>query len=295
MKKRTNFGYFIKEGVLSIFTHRLMSFASVCIIIACLLIMGSLCLLAMNVRHIIRTMEDDNQMVAYVDDSYTEGQARALQPRLLTVPNVAKVEFVTRDQAMEEFMEDYDEALFEGLDSSVLRHRYVIYLENIDNMAQTQLDVRNVEGISKVSAHLEIAQGFIRLQHVVTAISVLLVVVLFVGSMFIVSNTIKLTTFERREEIAIMKMVGATSSFIRWPFVVEGLILGLFGSGIAYLAQWGLYSLAAQSIVESAGLSFIRLIEFPVLAIPMLIIFLAVGFGVGALGSSMAIKNYLKV
>ena len=295
MKKRTNFGYFIKEGVLSIFTHRLMSFASVCIIIACLLIMGSFCLLAMNVRHIIRTMEDDNQMVAYVDDSYTEGQARALQPRLLTVPNVAKVEFVTRDQAMEEFMEDYDEALFEGLDSSVLRHRYVIYLENIDNMAQTQLDVRNVEGISKVSAHLEIAQGFIRLQHVVTAISVLLVVVLFVVSMFIVSNTIKLTTFERREEIAIMKMVGATSSFIRWPFVVEGLILGLFGSGIAYLAQWGLYSLAAQSIVESAGLSFIRLIEFPVLAIPMLIIFLAVGFGVGALGSSMAIKNYLKV
>ena len=100
MKKRTNFGYFIKEGVLSIFTHRLMSFASVCIIIACLLIMGSFCLLAMNVRHIIRTMEDDNQMVAYVDDSYTEGQARALQPRLLTVPNVAKVEFVTRDQAM---------------------------------------------------------------------------------------------------------------------------------------------------------------------------------------------------
>ena len=295
MKKRTNFGYFIKEGVQSIFTHRLMSFASVCIIIACLLIMGSFCLLALNVHHIINTMEDDNQILAYVDETLTDGQALGLQSKLQAVPNVSKAVFVSREEAYEEFLGNYDNALFDGLDSSVLRHRYIIYLDEIDNMAQTQRDLLGVDGIVKVNAHLEIAQGFIRLQHVVTAISVLLVVVLFVVSMFIVSNTIKLTTFERREEIAIMKMVGATSSFIRWPFVVEGLILGLFGSGVAYLAQWGLYSLAARSIVESAGLSFIRLIDFPVLSIPMLIVFLAVGFGVGALGSSMAIKNYLKV
>jgi len=293
--KKNRFGYFLKEGVHSIFSHRLMSFASVCVIIACLLIMGTFSLLALNVSNIISTLESENQILAYVDDTLSETQARGLENRILAVANVNRVEFVTRDQAMEEFVENYDEALFEGLDSSVLRHLYVIYMDDIADMAQTKATLEDIDGIMKVNAHLEIAQGFIRVRNIVSAVSVLLAGVLLVVSRFIVANTIKLTTFERREEIAIMRMVGATSSFIRGPFVVEGLILGTIGSLTAYLAQWGLYRLVETSLVGSGGLSFIRVIDFSVLAIPMLIVFVGVGFAVGAMGSSMAIKNYLKV
>ncbi len=293
--KKNRFGYFLKEGVHSIFSHRLMSFASVCVIIACLLIMGTFSLLALNVSNIISTLESENQILAYVDDTLSETQARGLENRILAVANVNRVEFVTRDQAMEDFVENYDEALFEGLDSSVLRHRYVIYMDDIADMAQTKATLEDIDGIMKVNAHLEIAQGFIRVRNIVSAVSVLLAGVLLVVSLFIVANTIKLTTFERREEIAIMRMVGATSSFIRGPFVVEGLILGTIGSLTAYLAQWGLYRLVETSLVGSGGLSFIRVIDFSVLAIPMLIVFVGVGFAVGAMGSSMAIKNYLKV
>ena len=293
--KKNRFGYFLKEGVQSIFSHRLMSFASVCVIIACLLIMGTFSVLALNVSNIISTLESENQILAYVDDTLSEMQARGLENRILAVANVNRVEFVTRDQAMEDFVENYDEALFEGLDSSVLRHRYVIYMDDIADMAQTKAALEDIDGIMKVNAHLEIAQGFIRVRNIVSVVSVILAGVLLVVSLFIVANTIKLTTFERREEIAIMRMVGATSSFIRGPFVVEGLILGTIGSLTAYLAQWGLYRLVETSLGGSGGLSFIRVIDFSVLAIPMLIVFLGVGFAVGAMGSSMAIKNYLKV
>jgi len=293
--KKNRIGYFLKEGVHSIFSHRLMSFASVCVIIACLLIMGTFSVLALNVSNIISNLEAENQILAYVDDTLTDTQARNLESRLMSVANVDRVEFVSRDEAMEDFVANYDEALFEGLDSSVLRHRYVIYMDDIADMAQTQETLESIEGIADVNAHLEIAQGFIRLRNIVSAVSILLAGVLLVVSLFIVANTIKLTTFERREEIAIMRMVGATSSFIRGPFVVEGLILGTIGSVTAYLAQWGLYKLVENSLVGSGGLSFIRVIDFSVLAIPMLIVFVGVGFAVGAMGSSMAIKNYLKV
>jgi len=293
--KKNRIGYFLKEGVHSIFSHRLMSFASVCVIIACLLIMGTFSVLALNVSNIISNLEAENQILAYVDDTLTDTQARNLESRLMSVANVDRVEFVSRDEAMEDFVANYDEALFEGLDSSVLRHRYVIYMDDIADMAQTQETLESIEGIADVNAHLEIAQGFIRLRNIVSAVSILLAGVLLVVSLFIVANTIKLTTFERREEIAIMRMVGATSSFIRGPFVVEGLILGTIGSVTAYLAQWGLYKLVENSLVGSGGLSFIRGIDFSVLAIPMLIVFVGVGFAVGAMGSSMAIKNYLKV
>ncbi len=293
--KRNRFGYFIKEGVQSIFTHRLMSFASVCVIIACLLIMGTFALLALNVGNIIDTLEAQNQILAYVDDALTDSEARALEMALLAVPNVNRVEFVSRDEAMEDFVANYDEALFEGLDSTVLRHRYVIYMDDIADMSATQETLKLIPGVGKVNAHLEIAQGFIRIRNIVSVVSLVLAGVLLVVSLFIVSNTIKLTTFERREEIAIMRMVGATSSFIRGPFVVEGLILGTVGSIIAFLAQWGLYRLVETSVGGSAGLSFIRVIDFSTLSIPMLIVFLGVGFAVGSMGSSMAIKNYLRV
>jgi len=176
-----------------------------------------------------------------------------------------------------------------------LRDRYTVYMDDIALMEQTQHDLKEIPGVALVNAHLEISEGFVKISNIVSAISILLIVVLLIISLFIMSNTIKLTTFERKEEIAIMKMVGATSSFIRWPFVVEGLILGGFGAMVAYLAQWGLYQLISSSIISSNSLNFITVIPFANVAIPLVIAFMVLGLGVGIIGSLTAIKNYLKV
>lgn len=294
--RRNKSGYYIREGINSIFTHGFMSFASVCVIVACLLIMGSFTLLAMNVSDIIKTLESENQVLAYVDESLSDSEARALESKIEALPNVSSAQFVSRDEAMDSFVASYDDpTLFEGLDASVLRHRYVISMDDISGMDSVRRDLLEIRGIARVNAHLEISAGFIRVRNIVSAISVVLVTILFIISLFIMSNTIKLTTFERRDEIAIMKMVGATSGFIRWPFVVEGLLLGCFGSLTAYILQWGVYRIVSDSIVASSGLSFISAIPFSALAIPMLAAFLAVGLGVGIIGSLMAIRNYLKV
>ena len=294
--KHTRLGYYIVEGVNSVFKHGFMSFASICIIVACLLIMGSFTLLSLNVEEIIHTMESENQILAYVSDSVSDADARALEGRLEAIDNVENAQFVSRDEAWESFTGSYkNKTLFEGLDASILPNRYIINLRDITGMAATQQALSNIAGIEAVNAHLEISDGFVRIRNLVMTVSLVLVAILFIVSLFIMSNTIKLTTFERREEIAIMKMVGATSSFIRWPFVVEGLILSLFGSLSAYILQWAAYKLVTEKIVSVAGLSFISTIAFSQIAIPMLIAFVAVGFCVGVIGSLIAIKNYLKV
>lgn len=289
-------GYFIKEGMNSIFTHGFMSFASVFIIIACLIIMGSFSLLALNMHHMIRVLEKQNQVVAFVDESLTIDQAKQLEHNIRATDNVASAYFMTRDEAMDNFLEQYENnRLFEDISPEVFRSRYVLTLTDIEKMEQTQMDLLSIDGVAKVNAQLEISRGFITLRNVVSAISIVLVLILFVVSIFIMSNTIKLTTFHRRDEIAIMRMVGATSSFIRWPFVFEGIILGLVGALFAFLAQWILYYLAAIRLEASVALSFLDIIEYGAIAVPTLITFLSVGLLVGVGGSVFAIKNYLKL
>ena len=220
--KLNRIGYLIREGFRSISTHRFMSFASVTINMACLIVMGSVSLLSVNIDLMIGELEDQNEVVAFVDESIAkESEARALESVVKAVPNVSTVEFVNRTDAMDNFMSNYDSDLMEGIDETVFRHRYVIQLEDIALMAQTKADLENVEGIAKVKAHLEYADAFITIRNVVTIVSLALIVMLVFVSVFIMSNTIKLATFGRREEIAIMKMVGAGNGFIRMPFVIE--------------------------------------------------------------------------
>ena len=290
----------IREGFRSIKTHAFMSFASVTIIMACLIIMGSVTLLSFNIDAMIKSLEDRNEIVAFVDEELTVDDAVALRPAIEAVPNVQEVFFMTREEAMDTFMGKYDAALMEGIDATVFRHRFIIHLNDIAQMAQTKSALENVEGIAKVKAHLEYASAFVTLRNIFTVVALVLTVILVLVSVFIMSNTIKLTTFGRREEIAIMKMVGATNSFIRLPFVVEGLVLGLLGGGLAFLVEWGLYTILVRrvtgavvgSVITETLLSFI---PFSAIALPLLAAFLAIGIFVGVFGGVNAIRNYLKV
>ena len=293
--KMNKCGYLIREGFRSIKTHRFMSFASVTIILACLLIMGSFSLVAVNINSFIKDLEKENEIIAFVDEDYSESEARALQSSIDSVDNVAAATFVTRQQAMSNFMSGYDNDLMEGIDKTAFRDRFVVQLKDISLMAQTKADLEKVDGVARVNAHVDYANSFITIRNVVSIVSLVLIVILVIVSFFIMSNTIKLATFSRREEIGIMKMVGATNGFIRLPFVVEGLTLGLLGGALAFLAEWGLYALITGKVMSDIVGNYVDVVPFSAVAGPVGLVFLAVSVLVGAFGGINAIRNYLKV
>jgi len=296
--KLNRIGYLIKEGICSIFTHGFMSFACFLVIAACLLIMGVFAVLAHVVDLNIDKLESQNEILAFVDENLSDEEAREIITRIEAVPNVKSAKFVSREEAFENFVESYgadDEDMFSDLPVTVLRNRYVIYLNDLTLMAATDAAIKEVNGIAETSAALEISRGFIAVRNVLSVVSVVLIVILFVVSVFIMQNTIKLATFSRREEIGIMKMVGATNSFIRCPFIVEGLILGILGGLAAFFSLWGVYTLISEKASTGMIASIITVPSFASLMSPVLMVYLAMGFIVGTFGSNIAIRNYLKV
>ena len=296
MARRFNVGYYCSEGVHSIFTHGFMSFAAVCMIVACLLIMGSFSLVAVNLDNMLGDLEAQNEFLAYIDETYTEEQAQALQPQIEAIPNVAEVTYVSRDQALEDFKAGREgNELLDDLDGSVLRDRYRIHVDDIDQLKQTVDQVAAIPGIADTNAAYEIAQGFVTVRNIAAGVAVVLVTILAVVSLFIIANTIKLAFFYRREEIAIMKMCGATNAFIRWPFVVQGMILGLAGAIVAFFLQWGVYELVSKTVIQSDGLSLVTILPFTSLILNILPVFCGAGLLIGVVGSVLAIRKFLQV
>ena len=291
-----NFGYFIREGAKNMFSHGFMSFAAIGVTVACLLIMGTFTLVAYNVNENLSELQRENAVVAFVDDTLNDVHAKELQEELMKVENVSSCTFVSREEARDNYVDNYDEDdLYTDLSADVFRHRYVIHLEDPSLMAETKAAVENVEGIAKARGDEAVSNGFITLRNVASLVSLALVAVLLLVSLFIMSNTIKLTTFDRREEIAIMKMVGATNGFIRWPFVFEGLLLGLLGAVAAFLLQWLLYAAMCRGISASDTLQLLRIVPFARIWKVVAIVFGATGLLVGVGGSTMAIRRFLKV
>ena len=292
-------GYLIKSGFTGIFSHGLMSFATVTITMACLIIMGSFGLLVVNINELVADLEQENEVVAFIDENLSEEEACAIEPLIEAVPNVQDAEFMSRAEAMENFREDYgeeyDDGTFDLLDPSVFRDRYIIHLTDVSLTADTKRDVEAVDGVADVSAHLEYAEAFVTVRNVVSIVSLALIIILIVVSFFIMSNTIKLATFTRREEIAIMRMVGASNGFIRCPFVIEGLVLGLLGGLLAFGIEIALYSLLLGKVVGGVAGGLITLLPVSAVMWPLLICFAGVGVLVGVVGGSSAIRNYLKV
>lgn len=296
MRQRYDFGYFLSEGFHSIFTHGFMSFAAVCMIVCCLLIMGSFTLVAVNAENMFSDLEAENQFTAFIDESIPQEEARALQDDIEAVPNVARAEFVTKEEAQADFEADYEgNPLFEGLPSTVYRDRFHIYLDDISLLTETEEAVKEVAGVADTQSAPEIAEGFTVIRNIAGAVAVILVVILLAVSLFIIANTIKLATFYRREEIAIMKMCGATNWFVRWPFVIEGVILGVLGALVSFFLLWGIYASIYNAVVASGALTLFNLVMFQSVAWPLLGIFTLAGVVIGAGGSVFAIRKFLQV
>ena len=294
--KKNNIGYLLREGIRGVFLHGFMSFAAIWVTVACLLIMGTFGLVLYNLNEMILDLEKDNEILVYIDETYSQAEAKSVGSQIHMISNVFNAQFISREQALADFVaEQQDEGLFAGLESSTFRDRYVVSMVNNDLMRQTCEEIEAINGVADVEAHYEIQEGFETIQRILNMAALIIIAVLFVVSMLIISNTVKLALYDRKEEIAIMKMVGATNSFIRWPFVVEGFILGFTASVLAFFFQWGLYNLLEAQITKMDTLQLFSMIPFVEVIELVAIAYATVGFLVGVVGSLLSIRKFLKV
>ena len=285
MKRRqTNLGYFISEGFHSIFSHGLMSFAAVCMIVACLIIMGSFTLLALNADQVMSQLEDENVFYAYIDENYTDEQITELEAKVKQIDNVASVEFVSREQAKEEYLAGQTNKLYIDMPDEVFRDRLVIHVNDLEQFSQTVEAVSALEGVAEHRAEQDLTDAFITVRNVATAVAGILIGILAAISLFIIANTVRLAAFARREEIAIMKMCGASDSFIRWPFVIEGMLLGLFGALLAFFAQWGIYAGVYKAVMTSSAATIVIPVTFGAVWYWVLGVFALAGVFIGVCG-----------
>ena len=294
--KINNIGYLIKEGIRGIFLHGFMSFAAICITVACLLIVGSFSSIMYNVNVMVEELNKTNEIMVYIDSELTDAEAKSIGTRINMVDNVLQSTFVSREDALEDFIADHNgDAAFAGTEASDLRHRFVVTLEDNSLMEQTVEDIETIDGVVKISAAYALAEGFATLQDVLQVASVVVIAVLLMVSLLIISNTVKLGMYDRKDEIAIMKMVGATNGFIRLPFVVEGFLLGMIGASISFGLLWSLYNWVVHRLNAIDTLGLISLQPFSQLLIPMVATFAGAGLFVGIVGSWTSIRKFMDV
>ena len=296
MKKNKSIGYLLGEGIRSIFRHGFMSFAAICVTVACLIIMGSFSLILYNLNMMVRELEQENEILVYVDESLNEAEAKSVGSRINMIDNVNRAEFVSREQALDNFIENQDDdSVFDGIDATTLRHRFVVTLVDNSQMEKTVEAIRPIEGVADISAPYELEEGFRSLEHVLQIVSIAIIAILLVVTLFIISNTIKLAMLDRRDEIAIMKIVGATDAFIRLPFVVEGFVIGLVSAAIAFGLQWGLYDLLVRNVQKADTIKLLHFVPFRDVLWVMIPAFAVAGLFVGVFGSLMSIRKFLDV
>ena len=294
--KFNNLGYLLKEGIKGIFTHGFMSFAAVCVTVACLLIVGSFSILMYNVNIMVDDLNKTNEVLVFIDETLTDAEAKSVGTKINTIENVLQSTFVPRERALEAFVADYqDSEAFGGVDADDLRHRFSVTLQDNDLIKETVAQIEQIEGVAKIRAEYEMAEGFSTLQDVLRLASFAIIAVLLVVSLLIISNTVKLAMYDRRDEIAIMKIVGATNGFIRLPFLVEGFTLGMMGAALAFGLEWVMYDALVARIAEMDTLQLFNFVPFQQLLIPMIATFCAAGLFVGIVGSWTSIRKFLDV
>lgn len=294
--KINNIGYLIKEGIRGIFLHGFMSFAAVCVTVACLLIVGGFSCITYNISIMIEDLNKTNEVLVYVDETYSDAKARSVGTKINQVDNVFQAVFVSREEALEDFVADYGgDNAFTGVDANPLRHRFVVLLEDNSLIKETVSELEQIEGVVKISAAYELAEGFSTLQDVLHIASIAVIGVLLLVSLLIISNTVKLAMYDRRDEIAIMKMVGATNGFIRLPYVVEGFTLGMVGAGLAFGLLWLLYDALLGRLAAVDTLKLLNFVPFQQLLLPMISTFFAAGLFVGIVGSWTSIRKFMDV
>ena len=294
--KINNLNYLLKEGIKGIFTHGFMSFAAVCVTVACLLIVGSFSLLMYNVNIMVDDLNKTNEVLVFIDESLNEAEAKSVGTKINVIENVLQATFIPREEALENFIDDHEGTeAFNGLMAEDFRHRFSVTLQDNTYIEETVNQIQQITGVAKIRAEYELAEGFATMENVIRIVSIAVISVLLVVSLLIISNTVKLAMYDRRDEIAIMKMVGATNGFIRLPFVVEGFTLGMMGAALAFGMEWLMYDALATRVREADTLQLFTFVPFQQLLYPMIAVFCFAGLFVGIVGSWTSIRKFLDV
>ncbi len=294
--KINNIGYLLKEGIRGIFLHGFMSFAAVFVTVACLLIVGSFTAITHNLSLMVEELNNNSEILVYIDDTYTLDKAKQVESRVRLVDNISQADLVTREQALEDFRQSFaDPSLLDTVTPDTLEYRVRVLLLDNTKLSETRDRLMLIPGVVEVSSPDGLIEGFTNLQEVLRIVSIVMVVILLFVSLLIISNTVKMAMADRKNEIAIMKMVGATNGFIRLPYVVQGFTLGMLGAGVAFGLEWLLYDAMAGKLNAYDTLSFLSFVPFSQILPLMIPVFIGAGMFVGVVGSWNSIRKYMNV
>lgn len=294
--KTTSFRYLTKEGLRNIFVNSLMSLASVTVLMSCLVIIGVAAMIFFNISSVLDSVESQNIVMVFIDDDATEEQENALGTQLQAIPNVATCDFVSSDQGFEQILSNLgDEAsILEDMDSDFLPDAYRITVKDLSLFKETVYSVKNLDHVLSIRENSSLAEKLTKVRSAVTYASMGIIVLLFFVALFIIANTIRVTMFSRRLEISIMKAVGATNNFIRWPFIVEGVVLGIISAGVAECVLYLLYLLASDVFSSVLVLMNTQMVSFGTYAGWIFLAFFIIGVFTGIFGSVISMGRYLK-
>lgn len=289
--------YLIKEGFRNTWNNRMMSIASICVLLSCLVLIGSASMIFLNINSLVDRIEDENVIMVFIKDKADDTAVKEMGDKLTKMSNVQEIEFVKKEDAWAEqlkTMEDSQAKFFTQISTDIpLPDAYKVTVKDLALFTQTVKEIKTLDNIETIRENTEVAKKLDTISRGITVIAIAIISVLFVISLFIISNTIKLTVYSRRLEISIMKSVGATNSFVRLPFVVEGMILGIVSATISLGAVWGIYELAIKyfnDLISSLGLIALNFADY---AVYMLLVFLAIGIVSGVGGSLITMGKYL--
>ena len=292
--------YIFKEGVVNTYRNILMSLASIMIVIATLIVYGFFLLIALNLEMNISVLKDQPQLEVFCNVELDDNQVKLVEEAVKNNSKVAKYEMVTKEEAFEKLKTRFGEnsILLDGYDESILPVSFIINLKDPSQSEDVVKEFENMSGVHEVSFHQKTIDMISKVTYWMRFISGFMIVILLIISVFIISNTIKITVFARRKEINIMKFIGATDWFIRWPFVVEGVIIGIMGAMIAFIISgFGYNALESRFSKDliSLNLSLFKMMGISEVWIQLLLFYSVIGVIVGAIGSFLSIRRYLRV
>ena len=294
--KGTSLQYLTHEGFRNVWVNRLMSLASVTVLMACLIIMGAGIMIYFNINNVVDKVQSQNVVMVYVADDASEDETTQIGTSLKGISNVESCEFVPKEVAFQEQIQSMggDAALFEGFDEIPLPDAYKVTVKDLSQFENTVSQIKQINKVDSVRENSDLASKLLSLRHAVSIVSVGLVIMLFLVALFIISNTIRITMFSRKLEISIMKAVGATNWFIRWPFMIEGMILGTISGIVSLGVLWGLYAVAEKVFAQTLSLIGFSLVPFSEYWWQILLVFVAIGLFTGGFGSLVSMAQYLK-
>jgi len=295
-RRSFNVGYLTKEGIRNVWSNRLMSIASVAVLTSCLLMIGVAFLLFANINVALKDVQDQNVIMVYLEDDATEDDINTVGQDIRMISDVESAEFISKETAYEQQLQSLGEnaSLMDGLEENPLPDSYQVNLSSLDNYDKVLDELTSISHVANVRGNSELASQVRQLRRAVTIVSIGIIVMLLVVSLFIIANTVRVTMYNRRLEISIMKAVGATNWFIRWPFIIEGVLLGIISGLLAEGLVYLLYTLTLRAVGSVFSILGDQPVSFSQYGVRMLIAFMLVGIIAGALGSIVSMARYLK-